>query len=142
MFLLIAVMPLRPATGQLCSMSNNKTFKGHVVWISKSALDNYGEHAHETVYTAAIQGHMSGGSLLTFDWLPSASMEGGLLKLFAEDGHHFSGQAAELESSDQREDVKGYLRISQLGTSVITGTWLRKSEYFYWVAEFSFDTEN
>lgn len=135
-------MPLRPVTGQLCSMSNNRTFQGHVVWISKSALDNYGEHAHQTVYTAAIQGYMSGGSLLTFDWLPSASMEGGLLKLFAEDGHQFSGQAAELESSDQREDVKGNLRISQLGTSVITGTWLRKSEYYYWVAEFSFDPED
>jgi hypothetical protein len=123
-------------------MSNNRTFKGHAVWVSKSTLDNYGEHIHETVYTAAIKGHMNGNSLLTFDWLPSASMEGGLLKLFAEDGHHFSGQAAELGSSDQREDVKGYLRISQLGTSAITGTWLRKGEYFYWVAEFSFDPEN
>jgi len=135
-------MQQRRSAGQLCSMSNNRTFKGHVVWISKSALDNHGEHAHQTVYSAAIQGHMSGSSLLTFEWLPSASMEGGLLKLFAEDGQHFSGQAAELESNDRREDVKGNLRLSQLGTSVITGTWLRNGEYSYWVAEFSFDPEN
>ncbi|MEN9510421.1 MAG: hypothetical protein RLZZ370_240 [Bacteroidota bacterium] len=117
-------------------MSSNKQFQGHIVWFDQHILDNFGTHEHETVYSAAIQGHLSGTLQLAFDWQRNAGMEGGLVKLFSEDGKNFSGQGSYLEEQEIQAAVKAKLYFSALGTSVLTGTWNEQGRYYHFLAEF------
>ena len=117
-------------------MSSNKQFEGHIVWFDQHILDNFGAHEHETIYTAAISGHMSGELLLTFDWQRNAGMNGGLVKLFSEDGKNFRGQGTYLEEQEILAQVSGKLHYSALAESVITGAWNEQGRYYHFIAEF------
>jgi len=117
-------------------MSSNKQFHGHIVWFDQHILDNFGAHEHETVFSAAISGHMSGEMQLAFDWERNAGMNSGLVKLFSEDGKNFSGQGSYLEEQEIQAAVKAKLYYSALGTSVLTGSWNEQGKYYHFLAEF------
>lgn len=117
-------------------MSSNKQFQGNIVWFDQRILDNLGAHEHETIYSAAISGHMSGELLLSFDWERNAGMNGGLVKLFSEDGKNFRGQGSYLEEQEVLATVIGKLHYSALAESIMNGSWNEQGRFYHFIAEF------